>query len=100
MTIGNAELEMDSYTIYCRDRKEGNHGGVLIAINSAITSTEVEIISNAEILWVKIQCIGHRDIYVASCYRPNVADKTLTSHLRKSLDDLSSKRPKSLINRW
>ena len=73
------------------------NGGVLIAVNSAITSTEVEIKSNAEILWVKIQCIGHRDIYVASCYRPNVADKTFTSHLRKSLDDLSSKRPKLLI---
>ena len=39
----------------------------------------------------------HRDIYVASCYRPNVADKTFTSHLRKSLDNLSSKRPESII---
>ena len=96
-SIGNAELEMDSYTIYRRDRKEGNHGGVLIAVNSAITSTEIEIKSEAEILWVKIQCVGHRDIYVASCYRPNVADKSFTSHLRKSLDELSSKRPKSFI---
>ena len=38
---------------------------------------------------VKIQCIGHRDIYVAFCYRPNVAHKTFTSHLRKSVDDFN-----------
>ena len=75
---------MDLYTIYHRYRKEGNHGGVLIAVNFAITSTEREIKSDAEILWVKIQCIGHRYIYVASCYRPNVADKTFTSDLRMS----------------
>ena len=78
-TIGNAELECDSYNIYRRDRKSGNHGGVMIAVNSAITSTEVEIKSEAEILWVKIQCVGHRDIYVAACYRPNIADKTSTA---------------------
>ena len=35
------------------------------------------------------QCIGHRDIYVAFCYRPNVAKKTFTSHLRKSVDDFN-----------
>ena len=66
MTIGNAELEMDSYTIYRRDRKEGNHGGVLIAVNSAITCTEVEIKSKAEILWVKFQCIGTSMLHPAT----------------------------------
>lgn len=53
-SVGNAELESDGYTIYRRDRKTGTHGGVLIAVNSAITSTEVNNKSNAEILWVKI----------------------------------------------
>ena len=40
-TIRNSELESDSYTIYMRDRKTGINGGVMIAINSSITSTEV-----------------------------------------------------------
>ena len=96
-TIRNSELESDSYTIYRRDRKTGIHGGVMIAVNSAITSTEVEIKSEAEILWVKLQCKGHRDIYIASCYRPNVSDKTFNTHLRKSLDQLMSKRPRAFI---
>ena len=66
----------------------------MIAVNSAITSTEIEIKSEAEILWVKIQCKAHRDIYIASCYRPNVSDKTVSAHLRKSL---MTKRPRAFV---
>ena len=33
-----------------------------MAVNSAITSSEVGVHSDAEILWVKIRCVGHRDI--------------------------------------
>ena len=69
----------------------------MIAVNLAITSTEVEIKSEAEILWVKLQCKGHRDIYIASCYRPNVSDKTFNTHLRKSFNQLMS--TKSIHNR-
>ena len=43
-----------------------------MAVNSAIASSEVEVNLGVEILWVKIRCVGHRYIYVASCYRPNV----------------------------
>ena len=96
-SISSAELESDAYTIYRRDRKTGRHGGVMIAVNSSITSTEVTIKSESEILWVKIQCVGHRDIYLAACYRPNVSDKTFTTHLQKSLNQINTKRPKSFI---
>ena len=69
----------------------------MIAVNLAITSTEVEIKSEAEILWVKLQCKGHRDIYIALCYRPNVSDKTFNTHLRKSFNQLMSTRPRVFI---
>ena len=71
-SVSNSELENDGYQIYRRDRKNGVHGGVLIAVNLAITSMEVKIKTDAEILWVKIHCQGHRDIFVAACYRSRV----------------------------
>ena len=96
-TISSSELESDDFTIYRRDRKAGRGGGVMIAVNSSITSTEVSIRCEAEILWVKIQCIGHRDIYIAACYRPNISDKNFTTHLKSSLNHLVAKRPKALL---
>ena len=59
----SAELESDAYTIHRRDRKTGRHGGVMNTMNSSKTSTEVSTKSESEILWVKIQCVGHSDIY-------------------------------------
>ena len=67
----------------------------MIAINSTINSCEIKTRTNAEILWVKIQCRGHRDIFVAACYRPNVNDKTFTQELRSSLAQLQSKRKRT-----
>ena len=86
--VVSTELESDSYTIYRKDRQTGIHGGVLIAVNSAITSTEVNIQCDAEILWVRIQCVGHKDIYIAACYRPNESEKNFSTHLKKSLYQL------------
>jgi hypothetical protein len=91
-TIADSELESDSYTIYRKDRTTGSGGGVLVAINSSITSTSVSIKTKAEILLVKVNCLRHRDIYIAACYRPNIADKTFTENLRESLTRLSKKK--------
>lgn len=49
-SVGNAELESEAYSIYRRDRKSDKYWGVLIAVNSSITSTEVNIKCEAEIL--------------------------------------------------
>ena len=92
-TIRNSELESDSYTIYMRDRKTGIHDGVMIAINSSITSTEVDLKSDK----VKIKCKGHRDIHIPSCYRPNISDKSFSTHLKISLDQLMAKRQRAFV---
>ena len=92
--IANSELESDGYQIYRRDRSTGSHGGVLIAVNQAISSMEVKVQSEAEILWVKVHCQGHRDIFVAACYRSHVSDKMFTKRLRQTMETISKrKRP-------
>ena len=69
----------------------------MIVVNLFITSTKVEIKFEAEIHWIKIQCKGHHDIYIASCYRPIISDKTFTTHLEKSLDQLMTRGPRATI---
>jgi hypothetical protein len=91
-SVSSSELECDGFTIYRKDRLAGAGGGVLIAINSSLTSSEVSITTSSEILWTKIHCRGHRDILVAACYRPDVSDKTTTTELRASLEVLSRRR--------
>ena len=41
--ISAAELECDDFIIYRKDRAYSTHGGVPIAVNSMITSTEVSV---------------------------------------------------------
>ena len=80
-SISDAELKYDDFIIYRKDRANSTHGGVLIAVNSMITTTEVSIVCPAEIIRVKIHCPGHQDIYIAACYRPSVSDKTFNHNL-------------------
>ena len=97
-SVSNSELESDMYTIYRKDRSSGIRGGVLIALNSTINSNEVNIKSNSEILWVKIQCPKQHDIFIAACYRPNVTNTTFTADLKSGILEISRRRrPAGLI---
>ena len=72
--IFTAELELDDYNVYRRDRPSGVGGGVMIAVHNSISSTEVsEEINGAEFIWTKILLSGHQQLYVGACYRPNVS---------------------------
>ena len=97
-SVSNAELEMDHFNIYRRDRTTGSRGGVLIAVNSSIDSSETKIKSNSEILWVKLHCPQQHDIFVAACYRPHVANSTFTADLKATINEISTRRrPSGLI---
>ena len=93
-TISSGELECDGFAVYRRDRQTGARGGVMIAINSEITSSEIRPnkTSHSEILWAKIHCSGHKDILIAACYRPDVSDKESITDLRASIESLMDNR--------
>ena len=69
--------------------------GVLISINSTIDSCEIKTKTDSEIVWAKIYCTGHCDIYVAACYRPNVNDKSFTANWRASLNEIQAERQRA-----
>ena len=69
----------------------------MIAVNTEITSSRVKVnaITDAEILWIKVHCQGHKDILIAACYRPDVSDKVTSVELRESLTELSTNRKRA-----
>ena len=96
--IFTAELELDDYNVYRRDRPSGVGGGVMIAVHNSISSTEVsEEINGAEFIWTKILLSGHQQLYVGACYRPNVITKTTTALLQASVEHILDNQHKNVI---
>ena len=90
--IHNAELEMDEYAVYRRDRRNNIGGGVLIAVHKSINSTETNIeTDDAELLWVKVVLKNQPDLLIAACYRPIVSDKTTIPALQRTIDSMNNK---------
>ena len=69
----------------------------MIAVNTEITSSRLKVnaVTDAEILWIKVHCQGHKDILIAACYRPDVSDKVTSVELRESLTELSTNRKRA-----
>ena len=95
--IGDAELEMENYQIYRRDRETGHGGGVLIAVCKSLDSTRVPAKTNAEILWVRVLLTGQPDLFVGACYRPNVSEQTTIPALTLMMDDILTKSHKNIF---
>ncbi len=75
-------------TIHRKDRKDGNHGGVLIATKPGLVATPAfDIDVDAEILWIKLQIQGCRTLFIGSFYRPPISNLEYL----QSLDDSLSK---------
>ena len=88
--IFTSECFPSEYNVYRKDR-DGQGGGVFIAVlNNLISSEVTELEPKAEEIWVKISVAGSKDLYACSHYRPNVTDKTSIPHLRDSLQRLSN----------
>jgi hypothetical protein len=56
-----------------------------------IISSEInEVEAKAEEIWVKINIVGNRDLYICSHYRPNISDKTSIPNFKDSLTRLGN----------
>ena len=66
-------------------------GGVLIAIKDDYPSNEVpELKSDCEIVCIRINLVGSKDLYVCSYYNPKTSDEHSLSKLEESLDRASN----------
>ncbi|CAG2230925.1 unnamed protein product [Mytilus edulis] len=77
-TIKDIEIFPEEYTLYRKDRKKQQGGGVLIAIKSDFISDEVEDLTpdaKSEMVWAKIEIKGSRSLYISSFYNPKTSDE-------------------------
>jgi exonuclease III len=85
--IYNAEILPTGYSIYRKDRKMRNGGGVLLAIKSDdLEVTSVEIITHSKL-----------KLLICCCYRPPNAEKIWLDKFNSILADLSSRYDNIII---
>lgn len=84
------------YKIYRYDRDVRSGGGVLIAVDSSIASSSVQVTSNIEITWVTLE-LKDRKIVIGACYRPPSSDHSFVNNLHDVVNLISVRFPKSPI---
>jgi len=85
--IGDVYAFQDNYDVYRKDRVGKKGGGVLLAIRKNILSEQApELDTECEAVWARLLKPNGKHMYIASVYRPHVADKDSIKELRKSME--------------
>jgi hypothetical protein len=85
-SITDSQIFSTGYTIFRNDRNLFG-GGVLIAVNNNYIATATpELQSECEIVWCKLELVGHKDIYHCSYYNPRTSNEENINQLGKSLE--------------
>ena len=90
--IGEEGRFSEEYSVHRRDRSVSPGGGVLVAIRRDLNGVRrVDLETDCELLWVKIDIIGSKSLYVGGFYRPHVNDKVSAESLKNSLSRIIDK---------
>ena len=75
--IHNAEILPTGYSIYRKDRKTHNGGGVLLAIKSGSFNSSRELVNPTDLEVTSLEIITHSKLklLICCCYRPPNAEK-------------------------
>ena len=100
-TFLSSEILPASYKLIRRDRSLGG-GGVFIGFrNDIIISELLDLSSEAEMLWARLQILNSKPMYLCSFYRPPNNDAAAIAALNTFLSDIfhkdSSKSPQILL---
>ena len=81
------------YTVFRRDRFTTTRGGgVFILVRKQFTVSRVpELETDCELLWVKIELLGGKPLYVGAYYKPEESDEHSLSELNSSLSQFAHK---------
>lgn len=96
--IRNDEIlpDLNNYAIYRNSRNERRDRGVLIAAKQQITSFQVDIHSDLEIMWMCITSSSLKNLF-GVCYRPPDIPQSFVYNLRDNLAKVKAKFPKASI---
>ena len=90
--IANSEIFPGGYDVIRKDRVGDAHGGVFVCFKKDLICTEVtELETECELVWVKLQIIGCKTLYLGSFYRPpDIYDPDNLDQLNSSLKRIMS----------
>ena len=95
-SVLNAEVFPNHYNVYRKDRNKYG-GGVFIIIRESIPSSQLEITSPNEIIWVQLHTGSYKSVIVGSFYCPPHSPATTWEDLSHSIADVKVKYPNSKI---
>ncbi|CAG2245081.1 bsaA [Mytilus edulis] len=82
-----------------RNDRNLSGGGVLIAVNDAyITSSVPELQTDCEIVWCKMEIIGHKTVYLSSYYNPKTSNEKGYTEYGISIERASNVRNAFIIS--
>ncbi|MCG8079022.1 MAG: endonuclease/exonuclease/phosphatase family protein, partial [Candidatus Thiodiazotropha taylori] len=86
-SITNNQFFPSNYKVFRRDRASGSGGGVLVAVRNEYLSEEVpELQTDCEIIWVRINLVDVKNLYICSYYNPKTSDEYSLSQLEESVN--------------
>ena len=95
--ISNAEVKIDGYKMFRKDRsavKEGKCGGVILYVKEDIVSYECRELnaSKNESIWIKLKTDNTSELTIGVCYRSQVADDLELKSLYENIEKASEKQ--------
>ena len=97
-SIKDEHFFQEGYNIYRNDRNLIG-GGVLIAVKDTyITSSVPELQTDCEIVWCKMEIVGHKTVYISAYYNPTTANERGYDECRISIERASNIRNAFIIS--
>ncbi len=89
--ISSSEVFPPGFTVFRKDRGSRG-GGVCIAVRDDLVASHCpELETDTESIWVKLQIVGRKTVYLCSTYRPPNSPSDYVDNLRKALDLIISR---------
>ena len=96
-SIKDSQIFPPGYNIYRNDQNL-NGGGVLLAVRDNLISSPVsELQTDCEIIWCKLELVGHKVIYLTSYYNPKTSNEESYRQFEISMNHATSIKNAVLI---
>jgi hypothetical protein len=84
--IKDSQIFPSGYTIFRKNRNCGG-GGVLIAVKDIFIVTSVlELQTDCEIVWCKLELVGHKTVYLSCFYNPKTSNENGYLEFERSIN--------------
>lgn len=99
-SIKDSQIFPPGYNIYRNDRNL-NGGEVLVAVcDNLISSPVTELQTDYEMVWCKLELVGHNAIYLTSIYNPKTSNKEVYKQFDISMSRATNGKNAFIIASW